>query len=406
MCCPATALFVSGDPAAVGEELDGVLLVPTDANEIILDGSGGSGYTLVILSDGLAAAGGVVGNLDNYQGHMGISDIVEGVNELTTISTFTDLDGNVLAEPPIMAGVYAGVEATVDSGLIHSMFLDEDGNVFASGNNDKGQLCLGDNDSRETPFQIDLPEPAVGVAVGGDFTLILTEEGKVYGCGSNEFGQLGLGPDIDAALLPNDGNDLTDVFSISAGKRHDFVWPYFALWNHLSQTVRSGLNFALFMTDDGLFVTGDNTYGQLCVDPETDKIFTPSLLADVDGDSVDMFAAGYQSSYLLFGLDGSAASCGLNDVGQLGDGTTETKSRTAVVIPDNDPIINLGVGTSAKSAFFLSEDAVYATGLNTDGQLGINDEDAEEVAEPTEVEFTESTLLFNVSPGDIQTLYW
>ena len=375
--------MVSGDPAAVGEELDGVLLVPTDANEIILDGSAGSGYTLVILSDGLAAAGGVVDNLDNYQGHLGILDVAEGVNELTAISTFTDLDGNVFAEPPIMAGVYAGVEASVDSGLIHSIFLDEDGNVFASGNNDKGQLCLGDNESRETPVQIDLPEPAVGVAVGGDFTLILTEEGKVYGCGSNELGQLGLGSDIDSALLPNDGNDLTDVSSISAG-----------------------LNFALFQTDDGLFVTGDNTYGQLCVDPETDKIFTPSLLSDVDGDSVELFAAGYQSSYLLFGLDGSAASCGLNDVGQLGDGSTDTKSRTAVIIPDNDPLDHIGVGASAKSAFFLSEDAVYATGLNTDGQLGIDDEDADEVAEPTEVEFTEAVSLFNISPGDTQTLYW
>lgn len=206
---------------------------------------------------------------------------------------------------------------------------------------------------------------------------------QVFGCGSNELGQLGLGPDVEAALLPNDGNDLEDVKSVSAG-----------------------MDFSLFMTKDGLFVTGANLNGQLCIDPATEMLKTPSLLADVDGESVDMFEAGYQSSYILFGIDGSIGACGLNDVGQLGDGTTESKSRTEVIIPDADPIINLGIGTSANSAFFLSEDAVYATGSNAFGQLGINDEDTNEVSTPTKVVFTDDALLFNLSPGGTQTLYW
>jgi alpha-tubulin suppressor-like RCC1 family protein len=377
----ATALFVSGDPAAVGEVEDGVLLVPTDGNELIIDASAGSGYTLVVLNDGLAAAGGIVG--DTYAGHLGLADVVEGIIELTVITNFTDLDGNELAEPPMMSSVKAGVETSVGSGLQHSIFIDVDGNAYASGNNDKGQLCLGDTDSRLTPFQIDLPEPAVYAAVGGDFTLILTESGTVYGCGSNELGQLGLGPDIDSALLPNSGNDLADVLSVSAG-----------------------LNFALFRTADGIFVTGDNTYGQLCINPETEMLDTPSLIADVDGSAVEMFEAGYQSSYILFGLDDSAAACGLNDVGQLGDNTTVSKSRTAPIIPGKDKIINLGIGASSKSAFFLSDNAIYATGLNDFGQLGIDDGSVTEVSEPTKVVFTTNVTLYNISPGDSQTLYW
>ena len=334
----------------------------------------------MVLSDGLAAAGGLIDNIDQYQGHLGIGDITtEGTYELEVIPVFTDKDGNELASPPTMKRVFAG------SGVneTHSIFIDEDGNIFATGNNDKGQLCLGDTDSRFTPFQIDLPEPAFSAAVGGDFTLILTETGKVYGCGSNEFGQLGLGPDVQSTLLPNDGNDLTDVLSVSVG-----------------------MNFALFMTEDGLFVTGDNSVGQLCVDPATEMIDTPSLLADVDGDSVDIFDAGYQSSYILFGKDGSVAACGSNFYGQLGDGTTDTKSRTAVRIPDEDPIINIGVSPSSESAFFMSEDAVYAAGLNDFGQLGIDETDQEIVSVPTEVKFTESAVLLNVSPGTTQTLYW
>lgn len=377
------ALFVSGDPQAVGESIDGILATPADANEVILDGFAGRSYSLVVLSDGFAAAGGVIDNIDEYQGHLGIGDVAtEGVYELEVIPLFTDKDGNELASPPTIKRVFAGGGIN-ESRRMHSIFIDEDGNIFATGNNDKGQLCLGDTDSRFTPFQIDLPEPAFSAAVGGDFTLILTETGKVYGCGSNELGQLGLGPDVQTTLLPNDGNDLTDVLSVSAG-----------------------MNFALFLTEDGLFVTGDNSVGQLCVDPATEIIDSPSLLADVDGDSVDIFDAGYQSSYILFGQDGSVAACGLNDAGQLGDGTTDTKSRTAVIIPNEDPIINIGVGPSSESAFFMSEDEVYATGSNVFGQLGIDNIDEEIVSLPTEVEFTESAVLLNVSPGFTQTLYW
>lgn len=382
-CFEATALYVSGDPAAVGEAFDGVLQAPADANEIILDAASGSRYTLVVLSDGSAAAGGLIDIIDDYQGHLGVSEVSEGVNELTVITSFTDKDGNTLAAPPKMAKVFAGVETSPESGLMHSIFIDEDGKVYASGNNDKGQLCLGDTDSRDTPVEIDLSEVAVSAAVGGDFTLILTENGKVFGCGNNANGQIGLGSSVETSLLPNDGNDLEDVTSVSAG-----------------------LNFALFMADAGLFVTGDNTNGQLCVDPGTEMIDTPSLIADVDGNSVDMFEAGYQSAYLLFRQDGSVAACGLNDLGQLGDGTTETKSRTAVIIPGEDTIINLGIGGSAQSAFFLSKDAVYATGLNDLGQLGIDDANVVEVSEPTEVVFSESAILYHISPGETQTLYW
>ena len=246
----ATPLYFSGDPTAVGEDVDGVLLIPTDANEIVLDASSGSDYILFVLSDGSAAAAGVIVG-DTYKGHLGITELTDGVNELMPIETFIGLDGIALSSPPIMLSVYAGVEAVAGSGNLHSIFIDMDGNAYASGNNDKGQLCLGNADSRASPTQIDLPSPAVSAAVGADFTYILTEDGIVHGCGSNEVGQLGLGSSIDASLLPNDGNGLTDVLSVSAG-----------------------LNFALFRTSDGVFVTGDNTYGQLCVDGET-ELFSP-----------------------------------------------------------------------------------------------------------------------------------
>lgn len=93
-----------------------------------------------------------------------------------------------------------------------------------------------------------------------------------------------------SALLPDKGNNLDGVKSVSAG-----------------------LDFALFYTRDGIYVTGANTFGQLCVDPSLDEIFfSPAKLLGMDSNEFDGIAAGTQSSYILF-VDGSVSSCGLND---------------------------------------------------------------------------------------------
>ena len=174
----ATELFFSGDTRSVGESNVGDILEPTTANELVLYASAGTKYSLVVLSDGSAAAGGFIENINDYQGHLGIVNYVEGENELETIIGVVDLNGDTVPSP-IFRKVYAGVETSPGSGLIHSVLIDIDGNVFATGNNDSGQLCLGDNSSRDVPVQVALPGKAVSAAVGADFTFILMDNGEV-----------------------------------------------------------------------------------------------------------------------------------------------------------------------------------------------------------------------------------
>jgi alpha-tubulin suppressor-like RCC1 family protein len=66
-------------------------------------------------------------------------------------------------------------------------------------------------------------------------------------------------------------------------------------------------------------------------------------------EKVYQFKAGKYSSYVLFN-DKSVGSCGRNNNGQLGDGTTADKAITVVEL--DNVVTLLGVGPSAESAFF------------------------------------------------------
>lgn len=73
--------------------------------------------------------------------------------------------------------------------------ITEDGEVYAWGRNEKGQLGLGDTDDRKVPTLIeeltgyDITE----ISSGKNHTLFLTSEGKVLVCGDNSHGQCGVG---------------------------------------------------------------------------------------------------------------------------------------------------------------------------------------------------------------------
>ena len=101
-------------------------------------------------------------------------------------------------------------------------------------------------------------------------------------------------------------------------------------------------------------------------------------------------AAGWRSSYFVF-EDGLAYACGLNDKGQLGDGTTSTRFSAVRVQRDNmySPIAAVFAGPSALSSFFKTDDGkIYATGFNNRGQLGVGNKVNRDT--PTKVDFGDS----------------
>ena len=79
-----------------------------------------------------------------------------------------------------------------------TQLVSDDGRVFATGENDNGQLGTGDTTAVNTPTEIDAAHfggaPVATVVCGCDHTMVITRgEGKLYCWGDGEYGATGLG---------------------------------------------------------------------------------------------------------------------------------------------------------------------------------------------------------------------
>ena len=136
----------------------------------------------------------------NDKGQLGVNDF-DHRNKPTLIKL--EKDGNKVNVKAISAGV------------MHSLILTEDGDVYSFGRNDEGQLGLeGPSLPVTEPHLIVMTEKIKVIAAGDGHSLILTENGNVYSFGDNSRGHLGLGPDVNQKSIPT----LIDLKSIT-GKR-------------------------------------------------------------------------------------------------------------------------------------------------------------------------------------------
>jgi hypothetical protein len=339
----------------------------------VVDLSSGSRHIFIIEKQGIAQVAGFIESNTAYRGHLGIPDWKQGSNDFTPIQEVAIYNDTVLEKvpPPRFTRVFAGAGTPGNSRDMHSILISEDGDVFTTGNNNKGQLCLGDQQHRFIPHHVSsLPGPARAAAVGLDFTLILLEDGSVWGCGSNLNGQIGLSKPIHQSLLPVEIPTARNIVDVSTG------WAY-----------------SLFQDDAGnVFGTGSNLFSQMCKTTEGDPLFAPELIGGIS--DVQQIYAGSESSYFLL-EDGSAKACGRNDQGQLGDGTFFQKDKP-VNVKVKETIKMIGAGPSAQSVFFVGEDpgVMFAAGIDDRFQLGLGFTEAA-TAIPTEVDFGEDASLYN-----------
>ncbi len=103
-----------------------------------------------------------------------------------------------LVRIPGMTGVKA-----FGAGTWHSVAMRADGTVWTWGNGAFAQLCDGSTANRAEPGQVTLPAglTPVAVAVGGHSTFIRGVDGRVLACGDNREGQLGIGSEAASATL-------------------------------------------------------------------------------------------------------------------------------------------------------------------------------------------------------------
>eukprot|EP01091_Cochliopodium_minus_P010064 TRINITY_DN2620_c2_g1_i1.p1 TRINITY_DN2620_c2_g1~~TRINITY_DN2620_c2_g1_i1.p1 ORF type:complete len:140 (-),score=34.96 TRINITY_DN2620_c2_g1_i1:313-732(-) len=75
---------------------------------------------------------------------------------------------------------------------LHNIFLKETGDVYSFGNNGYGQCGTGSTTDVQTPTKIMNNTKIKSIVLGAYNSFYLENEGNLYGCGLNDRGQLGI----------------------------------------------------------------------------------------------------------------------------------------------------------------------------------------------------------------------
>lgn len=314
------------------------------------------------------------------------------------------------AKVQIVANGTAIVINGVSAGGTHSLaFGGVDDPVYACGNNGFGQLGNNSTTASTIPVKVrttvkengTVTHPSLtgitAVAAGGYHSLALDNSngGTVWAWGNNRLGQLGLGEVTTlqrniAVQVPSLVN--ANITRIAAGGGH---------------------NLAL-SSSGTIWSWGFNKSGQLGQGRESEhKIPTPGMVLNTDGTSnlTDVIHIAAGGSHSLFVTsDGNVWACGLNNFGQLGDGTLKKKYGVVPVLTDKvtkTPLtgaIAVAAGLDHSLAIIddgtgLSKGTVWAWGDNTFGQLGNqkNFNTDIPVTSPVKVKKEDGTALENVA---------
>lgn len=263
--------------------------------------------------------------------------------------------------PVTDTGVLDGKIVTdVKCGADFTVALCSDGTVVTWGLNSNGQLGRT-GDASSVPVAVDRTgvlagKRVVAIANGGYHVFALCEDGTMVGWGSNGSGQLG---DIGVTstsvpvLIPMTGAIAgRRVIAIAAGDFHSMV----------------------LCSDGTLAAWGYNGDGQLGVGTGT-WFYTPTLVdraGILGGKTVVNIAAGQYFSLALCS-DGTLASWGKNDSGQLGNGSS-VGSFTPVKVDQTGTLAGKSVVAiecgGANSMALCSDGTISMWGYGSNGALG------------------------------------
>lgn len=287
----------------------------------VVAAAGGDIHTLARMSDGTVRAWG-----GNANGQLGTGNLV----------------GSSL---PLSVDALVGQVNDLAAGYGYGMALLASGEVRAWGNNMNGQLGDGSNTNRLTPVLVaGLGGSATAVAAGYNHSAALLADGSVRTWGNNGSGQLGTGNYLSST---------TPVPVSNLGGR--------------ATAIAVGYNFTMALLEDGTVKTwGNNGSGQLGIGNFINSA-TPVTVFDLGGPAKAIAAGGYFALALL--QDGTVKAWGYNSAGQLGDGTTVTRTMPVTVVIPAGMVTAIAAGDAHALAVLL-DGSLLAWGNNLSGQLG------------------------------------
>jgi alpha-tubulin suppressor-like RCC1 family protein len=242
--------------------------------------------------------------------------------------------------------LYQGSTASLGGGqVVHAV----EGIATNWGHNASGQLGVGTTTVRTRPVVPNLPDATTVVQLTGDsvHSLAITSGGDVYAWGDNSYGELG------------DGTTTSSKVPVKVGLPTGVV-PVAAA---------AGSGDSLLLTSTGaVYAWGLNTYGELGDGTVVNRT-TPQLVGLPTGTVATGISAGLGHSAALTST-GAVYTWGLNNVGQLGVGTTTVNPNPApVTLPGGATAAGVSAGY-AHTLVVTIDGKVLAWGSNIAGELG------------------------------------
>jgi alpha-tubulin suppressor-like RCC1 family protein len=356
-------------PNEMGDNLPAIDLGTGNTVEAI---AAGAYHTCALLNDGRVRCWGA-----NEWGQLGLGDVKnrgDDPNEMGDNLPAIDLGTDKTA-------------VAIAAGSAHTCALLNDDRVRCWGANTWGQLGLGDETNRgDDPNEMgdNLPaidlgtgKTAVAITAGSAHTCARMSDSRVKCWGDNEHGQLGLGDATDRGDDPNEMGDKLPDIDLGTSKAAMAI-------------MAGGVHTCALLEGGRIKCWGLALSGQLGLGDTGPRGNKPNQMGDnlpaVDlGTGMIAVALVTSSQNTCALLEGGRVKCwGFNMTGELGLGDTVTRGDKPNQMGDNLPAVNLGTGTTAAAISVnnsstcarMSDGRVKCWGNSSAGQLGLGDADA------------------------------
>ncbi|MFI8631280.1 RCC1 domain-containing protein [Microbacterium sp. NPDC077663] len=265
--------------------------------------------------------------------------------------------------------------SSISAGDAFTAAVDEDGVVWAWGDNEYGQLGTGNNDSSTRPVRVDMAplggRVVTSLTTGARFTIAIASDDTVWAWGDNSWGQLGNGTQTSS-------NRPVQVDTSAFAGRH-------------LVSVDGGSAHVASVADDGtVWSWGWGLGGELGVRLANGGLaLTPVQIdtAPVGGRAFAQVSAGIWHT-IARATDGTLWAWGGNMNGQFGIGTASDDASFAPVPTDMASFAGRTVTSVAAGGYHTlartDDGTVWVWGEGTNGQLGIGN--LESTLEPRQID--------------------
>ena len=302
--------------------------------------------------------------------------------------------------------------SSVAAGNGYAAALKTDGSLWTWGSNDDGELGLGDADPRDTPTQVGGDTDWTVVSCGGglldagNHTLALKSDGSLWAWGNNEYGELGMGnaslgtdQAVPAQVAP--GTQWQAVFAgdhCSYAIKDDgslWAWGHNADgqlglsdkvdravptqvgsatdWKQLACGADADLGYALAVKSEGTLWSwgNDETWALGLPNGQVSDHLVPTQVGSAsDWDAVAVGGSIAAGHGLAVKYDGTLWSWGMNLGGQLGQGFYRSTFEPMQVGSQT----NWGALSASDNSFALRKDGtLWSWGYDQNGQLAQGD---------------------------------